>query len=129
MKVGITVWGERISPVFDSARTLLVGVVEKGEVVERQLEIFRADRLAEFVRLLSRRGISVLICGAISHEPASYIEAEGITLIPFITGYSEQILTSYANGVSIITYRMPGCRGNGPRHGKQCCCQRKNNNR
>lgn len=122
MKIGITVWGEqRISPVFDSARTLLVVHVEKGEVTGRQVEIFRPDCLYDFVRMLRRNGITVLICGAISNEPARYIEEEGITMIPFITGCTEQIIKSYVNGSSILPFMMPGCRGRGSQHGRQCC--------
>ncbi|MEZ4551736.1 MAG: hypothetical protein R2860_13105 [Desulfobacterales bacterium] len=36
MKVALTAWEDRISPVFDAARTLLIAEVENGEIVKRQ---------------------------------------------------------------------------------------------
>ncbi len=42
MKLGITVWGNRISPVFDVAQTLLVAEIRQDEVVGRQIEMFQA---------------------------------------------------------------------------------------
>jgi predicted Fe-Mo cluster-binding NifX family protein len=126
MKVGVTVWGERISPVFDSARALLVVQAEDGRIISRQQEFFRADCPAELIGILKRNGISVLLCGAISWEPAHMVEAEGIELVPFVTGCVEQVLGAYVQGKSILTYMMPGCRGNGP-HGRRECCRKGRN--
>ena len=38
MKVAITVWGNRISPVFDSAQTVLLAELLDKQVVDKRLE-------------------------------------------------------------------------------------------
>lgn len=110
VKVGLTVWGSRISPVFDSARTVLVAEIENGTVVGKsygtlgpELPYARASRLAGL-------GINVLICGAISIEYARTIEVYKIQVIPFITGEVQQVLDAYLRGMLIAgSFQMPGC--------------------
>lgn len=120
MKVGITVWGKRISPVFDAARTLLIVEVEQNQLAGRQFLQLWPEQIEDVVHLLCKTGVEVLICGAISQEPAKYIETSGIHLIPFIAGRAEQVLEWYAKGSSITGYRMPGCHGNGSGRGRRC---------
>ena len=66
MKVAIPHWQERVSPVFDSAGSVLLIDIENGR--ERQREerrLTRTDimaRAGEFLKF----GADVLICGAIS---------------------------------------------------------------
>ena len=112
MKVGITVWEDRISPVFDAARMLLVAEVENAAVVSREYLPCRPERIGEFVRLLHSMEIREVICGAISQEPAGLLEANDIRLISFIAGRVETILDRYAGGHSVECYGMPGGVGN-----------------
>jgi len=120
-KVGVTVWGRRISPVFDAAQTLVVVELSCGNPVDsRQFRIL-PGRTDEVIRLLRECEARTLICGAISAEPARKIEDGGIRLIPFITGKTEQVLAWYGSGGSITGYQMPGCRGQGRGQGHHCC--------
>lgn len=112
MKVGVTVWEDRISPVFDAARMLLVAEVESGSLVSREFMPCRPERIGEFVQLLRSKGVGEVICGAISQEPAGLLEANEIHLIAFIAGRVDTVLGSYVEGKSISEYRMPGCCGN-----------------
>ena len=120
MKVAITVWGKRISPVFDAARTLVIAGIEEGQVVTREEVKLRPGNIREAVCLLSGSGVEVLICGAISHDLAEQIEAGGIRLIPFIAGKVGPILRWYAKGLSITGYQMPGCGCRGSGRGRRC---------
>lgn len=122
MKIAITVWGKRISPVFDAARTLLVVGIEENQVRGREQLQLWPGQIRDSVRLLSTSGVEVLICGAISEGIAEQIEASGIRLIPFIAGRADQILEWYAKGLSITEYRMPGCgcHQNGRGRGRRC---------
>lgn len=115
MKLGITVWGNRISPVFDAAQTLLVAEIRQDEVVGRQIEMFQAGLFSRFIDLLAELEIEVLICGALSHGPAALLDAAEIQVIPFMTGEVEPILSLYAKGVDLVDFTMPGC----PRN--RCC--------
>ena len=120
-KVGVTVWGRRISPVFDAARTLLIVELIAGNPVDSQQLRITPGRTEEVIRLLRECGAQALICGAISAEPARKIEDGGIQLIPFITGKIEQVLAWYGSGGRIEGYQMPGCHEQGRGRGGHCC--------
>ena len=53
MKIAITVWGNRISPVFDSAQTILLAHIESGKIVEQRRE-FLPRLVASGLVLLTR---------------------------------------------------------------------------
>jgi predicted Fe-Mo cluster-binding NifX family protein len=110
MKVAFTAWEDRISPVFDSARMLLIANIENERVIGRQYEPFNPQPVSRVVDMLQTLEIEVLICGAISRTPSIIIEASGIKLISFVGGKIDDILRSYANGISIVPgFSMPGC--------------------
>ena len=112
MKVGITVWEDRISPVFDAARMLLVVNIENHRLVSKRLIPCRPEMIAEFVRVLEDEQIEELICGAISQVPAKTLQANEIRLVPFVAGMVDRVLSGYVEGDSMENYRMPGCCGN-----------------
>jgi predicted Fe-Mo cluster-binding NifX family protein len=115
MNVAITVWGNRISPVFDSAQTLLVAEIREDQVVGRKLQLFQATMFDRFLRLLEELDVRVLICGALCEGPARILESHDIEVIPFLTGEVEKILECYVQEKDLNEFAMPGCR-----HGR-CC--------
>ena len=40
MKVALTAWGDRISPVFDSAHTLLIAEIKNKQIISKHYESF-----------------------------------------------------------------------------------------
>ncbi len=113
MVVGFTIWGERISPVFDSSHMLLVAVVQDSTIISKRIEPF--DPLVPFLlsEKLKELNIDVLVCGAISIEPSLVVQSAGISLIPFISGKVETILDEFTRGESLSgKYLMPGCSEN-----------------
>jgi predicted Fe-Mo cluster-binding NifX family protein len=125
MKMALTVWGNRISPVFDAAHMLLVVEIENTEIISRRYEPFYPELPARLAVRLEEMNVAVLICGAISEMPANILEANGIKLIPFITGDAGEVIDAYAKDVSIMpAFLMPGCShkrhrhaGRGKKHG------------
>ncbi|MBU3915487.1 dinitrogenase iron-molybdenum cofactor biosynthesis domain-containing protein [bacterium] len=112
MKAALTIWENRISPVFDSADTLLIAEIQNNKIISRQCESFEVKRLHFLLEMLLNQDVSVFICGAISEHPARIIEAGTIKLIPFISGNTDEILDVFARGVPIVPgFLMPGCRG------------------
>jgi len=110
MKVAITVWENRISPVFDASRMLMVAEVENMQVVDKKYVPFNPDMPSYLIENLNRMDIGILICGAVSEIPANLIEAGGIKLFPFITGYADDVLASYVQDAVIrSSFLMPGC--------------------
>ena len=121
MKVAITIWKNRISPVFDASHMLLVTEFENEKVINRNHITFNPEMPLRLTETLTAMDVDVLICGAVSEMPANMIEAGGIKLIPFIAGYADKVLEFYVKGNPIIpTFLMPGCgckhRGRGKKN-------------
>ena len=119
MRIAIPTWQRRVSPVFDSARHLLVvevdGAAEAGRSEEPLPEVFPPQRAARLKEL----GIDVLICGAISRPLAGMIAASGIVLVPFISGEADQVLAAYLHEeLPRPEFMMPGCWCHGPGPGR-----------
>ena len=110
MKIAITVWGNRVSPVFDAARTLLVASIDNKTVKDHTYAAFKPDALEDLILYLNRMGISTLICGAISTQPADILVENNIKLVSFVSGNALDILSSFARRQTIDqTHMMPGC--------------------
>ena len=98
MKVVLTVWENRISPVADSARKLLILEVENRKIVGRRFEEFAEKFLLNRAGKLADINGEIFICSAISEFFASLIEGYGIRLIPFICGQVDEVLDAYLEG-------------------------------
>ncbi len=119
MKIALTVWEDRVSPVFDSASTFLIVKVEGTKVEQDRYFHFAPQRLLDTVTVLKKHGVEIIICGAVSEIPALMIESSGLRLIPFITGEIKLVLSTLANSKASWTrLMMPGCRRNP-------CCKKK----
>jgi predicted Fe-Mo cluster-binding NifX family protein len=110
VKVALTIWGTRVSPVFDSARTMLLVEIENGVVVGKRYEALGSELPFARAQLLSGRQVDLLICGAISSDFSRAIESYGIRMIPFITGETSDVLDAFLRGALVAgSFRMPGC--------------------
>ncbi len=119
LKVAITVWDDRVSPVFDVAHMLLVAEIEDQQVGKQHYQRFDPTAMAQLIALFAEQGVGCLVCGAVSREPAELLEAAGIELIPFITGNVEDVLQMLVcKEPEWVEMKMPGC-------GCKVCCQGK----
>lgn len=119
MKIALTVWEDRISPVFDVANKLLVVDIAQRLVQNSHLLEMEPGGLPRIVDTLNRMEIKVLICGAISQVPANIISTGGIKLIPFISGKTDHILAAYIKGKPIMpAFAMPGVKRRRRRRGQ-----------
>jgi len=98
MKIGITVWKNRISPLCDSARRLLITEIENRTIVGSHYETFHSEVVSSKAIKIYTMGVKVVICGAISYFLANMIEAYGIRIIPFVAGDVNQVLDAYLKG-------------------------------
>jgi len=109
LKISITIWGNRISPVFDVASELLVADIENKKVKEKTYISFDPGIPLELIKTLKQAQISILICGAISIQPAELIVQNDIKLISFATGNTLKLLDSFAKTGDIDQkFIMPG---------------------
>ncbi|MBU1566095.1 MAG: hypothetical protein KJ630_10750 [Proteobacteria bacterium] len=118
-RVAITVWGNRISPVFDSARTLLIAEIKDNALVRTSYSSFNFDRPLELLRILRAEEVGSIVCGAISKGPANMLLGAGFKLHSFIAGDIHQVLEALIKGDPLgEDFKMPGC-------GKNICCRGK----
>lgn len=111
-KAAFSVWDNRIAPVFDVARQLLLVEGDGGRVISETGRTFDDDFPLRKALILADLGIDILICGAISRPLADAIAAYGIRLIPFVAGELHEVKGAWLSGkLDIRRFAMPGCCG------------------
>jgi len=111
MTIAITIWETRISPVFDSARNLLVVETDGAEMTGKKVVMFDSHLFDRFLMQLLELEVRVFICGALCEGPARILEAHGIEVISFLTGEAEEVLHWYLQGRDLERFSLPGCLG------------------
>jgi len=110
MRIAIPVWNDRISPVFDVARTICVTDVNcaSGEVTEFERHVVTTVRPAT---VLAELGVKALICSAISAPLETMLSVSGIEVISGICGSPDEIIAALAAGdVDLRHFRSPGSK-------------------
>ncbi len=109
MKLAVTVWGNRISPVFDAATTLLVAEITDKKISGHYYTNFDPQSPMDLIHTLKKHHVNILVCGAISKTPAGLILDQHIHLISFVTGNVRQFLDDFVLGRTVEKKnRMPG---------------------
>ena len=102
----------RVSPVFDTARRLLVVDLEGGGQLDRREEPIDETDPARRALHLARLGVDVLICGAISWPLEACLASAGVSVIAETCGPVEDVLRAFLSGrLTDEAFLMPGCRG------------------
>ncbi|MCA1808205.1 MAG: NifB/NifX family molybdenum-iron cluster-binding protein [Kiritimatiellia bacterium] len=123
MRVALATWQDRISPVFDVARQVLLVELAQGKIVNRRLTDLTGQSPREQVEQLTAMGVQVLICGAVSRPLAMMLAAASIQVIPFTAGEVESVLTAWLAGrLPGPEWVMPGCRCRRGRQGRRAKC-------
>lgn len=110
MRVALTVWNGRISPVFDVATRLRVLDVEGGTLLAaRDVPLEECDpagRAGELARL----GVRRVVCGAISVPFGAALAMRGIDLVAFVSASADEAARACLDGrLPGPSFRMPGC--------------------
>ena len=110
MKTAITIWNNRVSPVFDVTGKALLYVSEGERVCSEKQLLLPNGCAAEKVASLLEAGTEVLICGAISRDALSTATHAGIRVYPFIAGDVREVLQACLAGRLIEgDFAMAGC--------------------
>lgn len=119
MRIGIPALRDRISPVLDVSRHFLLVEAEGAEELSRR-EIDVPEGLAVVrAKQISKLGVDVLICGAISQSFEELLVSSGTRVIPNTCGKLEEVLSAFLSGqLTEGAYLMPGCSGNRRRSGR-----------
>ena len=111
MKLSMPVLSDRISPVFDESRRLLVVEIENGCEINRKEEPLKGMGPPWKALRLIELGVNVLICSAISWPLEKSLTTAGIQVVPHTCGPVEEILRAYITGrLTEESFLMPGCR-------------------
>lgn len=111
IRVGIPIFRQRVSPVFDSCTRILIINIERGWEVERKEFYLDALALTERMTIFKKFGVNTVICGGISDLFANMILSAKIVLISDISGEIEQVLAAYlAEKLDDSRFLMPGVR-------------------
>lgn len=112
MKILVSVFQGRISPVFDVAKELLLVEVKGArELGRREVRIEETEVSTRAGRLM-RLGAHVLICGAVSESLESMLTSMGVWVIPNTCGPIEEVLGAFiSRDFGPRSFLMPGCCG------------------
>ena len=111
MRIGIPVWENRVSPVFDFASSLLIVELEEGKEKRRlDMHLGGKDIMYRCIRI-KEIGINLLICGAISNPFLNQLAASEINVVTEITGNIDDVINAYLKGdLADEKFLMPGCK-------------------
>ncbi len=110
MKVAFAAWENRIAPVFDVAKQVLVVDAAAGGPRTQAMEAVNAELPAQKALRLVELGAETLVCGAISRPMQGIVEAYGIRVVPFVAGDLEDVVAAFfAKGPAMDAFAMPGC--------------------
>jgi len=110
MKVAITRWHGRVSPVLDVAsKALLVTIDGDRETMRQEVSIEGTDALHR-ARHILRLGANTVICGAVSRPLELALDSIGLEVISNVCGQVDEVLKAFiAERLNEEIYLMPGC--------------------
>ena len=111
MKTAFAVWKNRIAPVFDVARRVIIVESETVPGSRPATVLLTGDQPLQKVRQLSALGAESLVCGAISRGLQAVLTAGGIRVIPFIAGDVQEVIDAWRGPqFEVDAFAMPGRR-------------------
>lgn len=117
MRVAISEWQGRISPVFDAATHLLIADVENERSTGKHTICLCSDGVQSRAQEVASHNVDMLICGAISRPLELALLNVGIEIIPQTCGEVETVLAAFAAGrFNQEAFLMPGCCGERRQH-------------
>jgi predicted Fe-Mo cluster-binding NifX family protein len=114
MKIAVPLFGSRIAPRYDCARSLLLVEMEDGRVTGRRTVPMPDSNPFQRARALIDLGVKVLICGGIDGFSQNEFSARGVSVIGWVTGEAGDALEAFLRGDLEPGFMMgPGgrCRG------------------
>ena len=109
MKIAVPIYGDYVSNVFDFAHKLLLVDIKNGKEANRSEIALKSQSVSQRTGQLKSLGVDVVVCGAISRELTNMVTASGIEVLPYVTGYVDNVLQAYLSGQLVKPeFSMPG---------------------
>ena len=129
-KAAFVCWEDRIAPVFDSAREILIVEMLPDRQTRETREALIRDQPYQTVLRIAELQPDLLVCGAISGYIRDLLTAYDVQIMPFVSGDLRQIIDAWkTNRLKDRIFSMPGCgfqrrghgrgRTGGQRHGSR----------
>jgi predicted Fe-Mo cluster-binding NifX family protein len=113
MRIAISIWEDKISPVLDTASKLLIIDKDNSKESYRSEANLIEQDITQRCSFIGGLDLDVLICGAISRQLSEMIEACGIKIISGISGPAKDVIKAYLEGDLLHSgYFMPGSKRN-----------------
>ena len=114
MKAAFSYMDNRIAPLFDTARNILVVEAVSRKIMSESKDVIADNLPVQKAIHFVEMGVDSLVCGAISRPLYDIIVAYGIQVAPFIAGDLRQVVVAWTNGrLREKRFAMPGCGGIG----------------
>ena len=98
MNIAIPIFGNRVSPRFDSAAAFLLIRVNNGIVRERTERPMQGARGCRRTELLTGDDVDVLLCGGIRQCDYYSVADAGIDVYPGLMGETNEVLEAFLRG-------------------------------
>ena len=98
MKIAIPTFGNRVSPRFDCAQSVLIVTVDDGHLGEREEVVASSWAPYERINKLVEFDVDTVVCGGIDCWSAESLESAGITIYSCVTGEIEDALAALVQG-------------------------------
>lgn len=110
MRIVVPIWDGKVSPLLDTASRLLILDAGEGKHLTRSETFLDEQDISRRCFRIRKLDADVLICGALSRSFSDLLAANGIHVIPGISGAIEDILAAYFKGtLDQSKFLMPGC--------------------
>lgn len=110
MKAAFTNWKNRIAPVFDVAREVVLVEADQDRKIGSTLVKLPEGALPRKVQQLREYDVMLLVCGAISRTALELVKAENIEVFSFVAGNTDHVIDAWLQGcLEQKDFAMPGC--------------------
>ncbi len=119
----------RVAPVLNWCSRIQIFPEDPSQVAGGQELNLPHLEAPQRLQLLREKGVSTLICGALSAELLRFAKELGFTVVSGVAGEVQEVVQSYRqNTLDHPKFWLPGCRGprrygSGWRGGKELSCE------
>ena len=113
MKIAISIWEDKISPVLDTASRLVIIESENQQKSSRYDAYLLEEDLLQRCSFIRGLALDVLICGAVSRQLSGMLMSTGINVISGISGRADDVIEAFLQGNLLKSnFFMPGHKHN-----------------
>ncbi len=112
-KVAIPIFQNRVSPVLDSCKHMLLIDIENGAEQDRETVFLGDMSLGERCRVFTKMGVTLVICGGVSELLANVLKGSQIDLANGIAGDVDEVIRALLQDrLYLPEFYMPGFKPN-----------------